>query len=131
MPCFVDTPVVRVLLALSAAAVACGAQAQAQAQICERPVYLTIDTGHMGVAPLIAEVLKRQEVKATFFLANERTRSGGASLDEEWAPWWQARAEEGHAFGSHTWNHDVFKRDARAASSCGRRQVSTKAKPAH
>ena len=97
----------RALLALTACAMAVGAQAQA----CERPVYLTIDTGHMGVAPLIAEVLQRQQVKATFFLANERTRSGGTSLDEEWAQWWQARAGEGHAFGSHTWDHDVFRRD--------------------
>ena len=78
---------------------------------CERPVYLTFDTGHMGVAPLVAEVLARQGVLATFFLANERTRSGGASLDDEWAPWWRARAAEGHAFGSHTWDHEVWLAD--------------------
>jgi peptidoglycan/xylan/chitin deacetylase (PgdA/CDA1 family) len=72
---------------------------------CERPVYLSFDTGHMGVAPLVADVLKRHDVKATFFLANERTRTGGRSLDDEWAPWWRARADEGHAFGSHTWDH--------------------------
>jgi peptidoglycan/xylan/chitin deacetylase (PgdA/CDA1 family) len=36
-----------------------------------KPVYLTLDTGHMGVAPLIAEVLNRQQVKVTFFAANE------------------------------------------------------------
>lgn len=78
---------------------------------CERAVYLTFDTGHMGVAPLVAEVLNRHQVKVTFFLANERTRSGGASLDEEWAPWWKARATEGHAFGSHTWDHDIWQAD--------------------
>jgi peptidoglycan-N-acetylmuramic acid deacetylase len=78
---------------------------------CARPVYLTFDTGHMGVAPLVAEVLQRHGVRATFFLANERTRSGGASLDDEWAPWWRARAAEGHAFGSHTWDHDVWQAD--------------------
>jgi len=78
---------------------------------CERPVYLSFDTGHMGVAPLVAEVLARQDVKVTFFLANERTRSGGTSLDDEWAPWWKARAAEGHAFGSHTWDHDVWRAD--------------------
>jgi peptidoglycan-N-acetylmuramic acid deacetylase len=79
---------------------------------CERPLYLTFDTGHMAVAPLIADVLKRHDVKATFFLANERTRSGGTSLDDEWAAWWRARAAEGHAFGSHTWDHDVWQADA-------------------
>jgi hypothetical protein len=31
---------------------------------CDKPVYLTFDTGHMGVAPLVAEVLQRQQVKA-------------------------------------------------------------------
>ncbi|MCA0240098.1 MAG: polysaccharide deacetylase family protein [Proteobacteria bacterium] len=79
---------------------------------CARPLYLSFDTGHMGVAPLVAEVLARQEVKATFFLANERTQDGGSSLDDAWAPWWRARAAEGHAFGSHTWDHDVWLADA-------------------
>jgi len=81
---------------------------------CTQPVYLTFDTGHMGVAPLVAEVLARQGVKATFFLANERTKTGGSSLDDEWAPWWRARAAEGHAFGSHTWDHDVWQADTPA-----------------
>jgi peptidoglycan/xylan/chitin deacetylase (PgdA/CDA1 family) len=78
---------------------------------CEKPVYLTFDTGHMGVAPLVAEVLQRQQVKVTFFLANEPTKTGGTSLDDEWAPWWKARAAEGHAFGSHTWDHEVWLAD--------------------
>ncbi len=78
---------------------------------CNQPVYLTFDTGHMAVAPLIAEVLKRHEVKATFFLANERTQNAGSSLDEHWAAWWRERAAEGHAFGSHTWDHDVWQAD--------------------
>jgi len=85
--------------------------AQAAAAACERPVYLSFDTGHMGVAPLVAEVLQRHGVKATFFLANERTQAGGSSLDETWAPWWKARAAEGHAFGSHTWDHDSWVAD--------------------
>ncbi len=78
---------------------------------CERPVYLSFDTGHMGVAPLVAEVLKRQQVRATFFLANERTQDGGYSLDQRWAPWWRERAAEGHAFGSHTWDHHSWLAD--------------------
>lgn len=81
------------------------------AAACDKPVYLTFDTGHMAVAPLVADVLKRQQVKVTFFLANERTKNGGTSLDDEWAPWWRARAAEGHAFGSHTWDHDVWQTD--------------------
>ncbi len=78
---------------------------------CGQPVYLTFDTGHMGVAPLVAEVLRRHDVKVSFFLANERTQGGGSSLDDTWAPWWQARAAEGHAFGSHTWDHGIWQAD--------------------
>lgn len=93
------------------AATGATAAAPAAPAPCTQPVYLTFDTGHMGVAPLVAEVLKRHDVKVTFFLANEGTKSGGASLDDEWAPWWRERAAEGHAFGSHTWDHDVWRAD--------------------
>ena len=86
-------------------------EAAAPASACDRPVYLTFDTGHMGVADLVADVLRRHDVRATFFLANERTRTGGSSLDSQWADWWRARAAEGHAFGSHTWDHDVWRAD--------------------
>ncbi|HEX2542609.1 MAG TPA: polysaccharide deacetylase family protein [Caldimonas sp.] len=88
-----------------AAAAGCGDGAK------DKPLYLTFDTGHMGVAPLVAEVLARHEVKATFFLADERTLDGGSSLDDEWAPWWKARAAEGHAFASHTWSHVYWLAD--------------------
>lgn len=81
------------------------------AQSCARPVYLTFDTGHMGVAPLVAEVLARQQVKVTFFAANERTQEGDGSLGDHWAPWWRARAAEGHAFASHTWDHVYWRAD--------------------
>jgi peptidoglycan-N-acetylmuramic acid deacetylase len=81
------------------------------APACERPVYLTLDTGHMGVAPLVAEVLARQQVKATFFLASEKTLTDGSSLDAHWAPWWKARAQEGHVFGSHTYDHVYWRAD--------------------
>jgi peptidoglycan-N-acetylmuramic acid deacetylase len=83
----------------------------ARAAACDKPVYLTFDTGHMGVAPLVAEVLNRQQVKATFFLADEKTLAGGSSLDDSWAPWWKARAAEGHAFGSHTFDHVYWLAD--------------------
>lgn len=78
---------------------------------CKQPVYLTLDTGHMGVAPLVAEVLQRQQVKVTFFAANEKTREGDGSLGAHWAPWWKARAAEGHEFASHTWDHTYWRAD--------------------
>jgi peptidoglycan/xylan/chitin deacetylase (PgdA/CDA1 family) len=78
---------------------------------CARPVYLSFDTGHMGVAPLVAEVLQRHQVKVTFFAAHEKTRQGDGSLGEHWAHWWRARATEGHAFASHTWDHAYWRAD--------------------
>lgn len=78
---------------------------------CQRPVYLTLDTGHMAVAPLIAQVLARQQVRVTFFAAHEKTQTGDGSLGADWAAWWQARGREGHAFASHTWEHAYWVAD--------------------
>lgn len=92
------------------AACACATAAPAGAA-CEKPLYLTFDTGHMAIAPLVAAVLQRQNVKATFFAANERTQTGDGSLGAQWAPWWKARAAEGHAFASHTFDHVYWRAD--------------------
>ncbi len=78
---------------------------------CKNPLYLTFDTGHMEVAPLIAQVLARHQVRVTFFAANERTQTGDGSLGSHWAPWWKARALEGHEFASHTYNHMYWRAD--------------------
>jgi peptidoglycan-N-acetylmuramic acid deacetylase len=89
-------------------------QLPVQAQSCqpgEKPVYLSFDTGHMGVAPLVAELIHKHQLKVSFFLASEPTLNGGSTLDEQWAPWWRARAAEGHDFGSHTWAHDIWLQD--------------------
>lgn len=91
---------------------ACAYPASATGQNdCKGAVYLTFDTGHMGVAHLVAEVLQRQQVKATFFAADEPTQTGGSSLDGYWAPWWRARAAEGHEFASHTLHHVYWRAD--------------------
>jgi peptidoglycan/xylan/chitin deacetylase (PgdA/CDA1 family) len=70
-----------------------------------KPVYLTLDTGNMRDANDIADFLKERNIKASFFLANEKTVQGGFALDASWAPYWRARVQEGHVFGSHTWRH--------------------------
>lgn len=88
------------------------AQTQPDAGSC-KPVYLTFDTGHMGVAPLIAEVLKREQVQVTFFVSNERTQEGDGSLGNFWAPWWKARGAEGHEFASHTYDHAYWRGDVK------------------
>jgi len=102
------------LAALAALGVVAAGPAAAQGApqpACNRPLYLTFDTGHMAVAPLVAEVLRRQQVRVTFFAANERTQEGDGSLGQHWAPWWKARAAEGHEFASHTWDHAYWRAD--------------------
>lgn len=93
-------------VALCQAAVAAPAPAT-----CAKPVYMTFDTGHMGVAPLVAQVLNKHHVRASFFLANERTLTNGSSLDDQWAPWWKARVADGDVFGSHTYDHVYWLKD--------------------
>jgi peptidoglycan/xylan/chitin deacetylase (PgdA/CDA1 family) len=94
------------LLALAFTAAAASAE-----PACTNPVYLTLDTGHMGVANYIADVLNRQHVKVTFFASNEKTKEGDGSLGSYWAPWWKARAAEGHEFASHTFDHAYWRAD--------------------
>jgi peptidoglycan/xylan/chitin deacetylase (PgdA/CDA1 family) len=77
-------------------------------------LYLTFDTGHMEPATQIADILAKHQVKATFFLANEKTKTGDFSLDDQQKPLWQRLAKEGHAFGSHTWDHHYFRGDVGA-----------------
>ena len=74
-------------------------------------IYMTFDTGSQSQAQLIADVLNKRHVKATFFLANEKTTRGDYSLDPSWAPYWKARVAEGHAFGTHTFDHVYWKKD--------------------
>jgi len=78
---------------------------------CRGTVYLTFDTGSQSQAELIADTLRRHHAKATFFLANEKTVRGDWSLDPSWAAFWKARVAEGHAFGSHTFDHVYWQRD--------------------
>lgn len=101
-----DLAIAIVFIAAGAFVSSAGAQ-----NSCEKPLYLTFDTGHMEVAPLVAAVLQRQQVRVTFFAANERTKEGDGSLGDHWAPWWRARAAEGHEFASHTWNHTYWRAD--------------------
>jgi peptidoglycan/xylan/chitin deacetylase (PgdA/CDA1 family) len=104
----------RAVRTLVAAATSLGFSAGASAlSTCANPVYLTLDTGHMEVAPMIADVLRRNQVRVTFFAANERTVVGDGSLGNYWAPWWKARAAEGHEFATHTYDHVYWRGDVR------------------
>ncbi len=93
------------LIALVAAPVAVAAEQ------CQGTIYLTFDTGSQSQAEYIARTLNKHHVRATFFLANEKTVNGDYSLDPSWAPYWKARVAEGHAFGTHTFDHVYVLRD--------------------
>ena len=103
---------------IAAGACPTSASAQKANESC-KPVYLTFDTGHMGVAPLVADVLKQRGVRATFFAAQEATKEGDGTLGKHWAPWWKARAAEGHEFASHTWDHAYWQADLPPAQPGG------------
>lgn len=86
-------------------------QAQPGAACSAGTLYLTLDTGNMRHAEPIAQILAKHQIRATFFLADEKTWQGNTSLDPAWDAYWRARADEGHAFGSHTWRHGRFGAD--------------------
>ncbi len=75
------------------------------------PIFLTFDTGSESQAELIRDVLHRHHVQATFFLANEKTTRGDWSLDPSWAPYWKSLVADGHAFGTHTFDHVYYRGD--------------------
>jgi peptidoglycan/xylan/chitin deacetylase (PgdA/CDA1 family) len=78
---------------------------------CQGTVYLTFDTGHMEPAVAMRDILRKHGVKATFFLANEKTKRGDTSLDASWTEYWRSLVADGHSFGSHTWRHWYFRGD--------------------
>jgi peptidoglycan/xylan/chitin deacetylase (PgdA/CDA1 family) len=78
---------------------------------CSKHVYLTFDTGHMGVAPLISQVLQKHQVPVTYFAAHEKTKEGDGSMGQHWSAWWQSQALNGHDFASHTFDHAYWRAD--------------------
>lgn len=81
------------------------------APVCKATVYLSFDTGSQSQAQLIAQTLRQHHIKATFFLANEKTINGDYSLDPAWGPYWKSLVSDGHAFGTHTFDHVYVSRD--------------------
>ncbi|MGY2487872.1 polysaccharide deacetylase family protein [Cupriavidus sp. CP313] len=118
---------------LAALALACGLPSALQAADAPKPaakacpagtLYLTFDTGSMSQAQLIADTLRRHHIRATFFLANEPTVRQDSSLDPAWAPYWKGLVADGHAFGTHTFDH-VYLRSVRAGHVTMRPQFGT------
>lgn len=72
---------------------------------CDKPIYLTFDTGSQEYAHYIAQTLRQQKISATFFVANERNKQGGFALDDDWAPFWRGLLADGHTLANHTYDH--------------------------
>jgi peptidoglycan/xylan/chitin deacetylase (PgdA/CDA1 family) len=106
---------------------ACSSFGFAQEPHCKNTIYLTFDTGNMSVAQTVADILSRQNIKATFFLANEKTFRGDFSLDDSWKSFWQDRVSEGHHFGSHTYDHLYFVKDGPNGEIFAKPQFGSKA----
>ena len=90
---------------LSLALVLAGAFSAAPPSTCTGTLYLTIDTGSMSQAERIRDILRRHQVKATFFVAQERTVRGDLTLEPAWADYWKSLVADGHRFGTHTFRH--------------------------
>ena len=64
----------------------------------ERAVYLTFDDGPIPeVTPWVLELLKKHDIKATFFMVGDNIRK---HPDE-----YRMVVEHGHRIGNHTFNH--------------------------
>ena len=64
-----------------------------------KTIYLTFDDGpHPLITPLVLEILKRYNAKATFFCIGNNVKKYPATFE--------MIKKEGHAVGSHTFNHE-------------------------
>lgn len=65
----------------------------------KKTIYITFDDGpHPLITPLVLEILKRYNAKATFFCIGNNVRQYPATFE--------LIKKEGHAVGSHSFNHE-------------------------
>ncbi len=61
-------------------------------------VYLTFDDGPSWITPKILDILKTENIKATFFVVGSAILSNEVTM--------KRMVEEGHVIGNHTYSHD-------------------------
>lgn len=66
-----------------------------------KTVYLTFDDGPSDNTLMILSILKKHNIKATFFMSGSTTEKGKAIMKQV--------ADEGHAIGVHSYSHDYEK----------------------
>jgi len=64
----------------------------------DKVAYLTFDDGPSPITPLVLDTLKKEQVKATFFIVGRNVPGHEAIL--------KRAISEGHAVGGHTYSHD-------------------------
>lgn len=74
------------------------AQVQDETTVQQKRVYLTFDDGPSIYTGQILDILKANDIKATFFVI--------AREDESYWPYYTRILEEGHTLGMHSYTHD-------------------------
>ncbi|QWU18199.1 polysaccharide deacetylase [Paenibacillus sophorae] len=64
----------------------------------QKIVYLTFDDGPSAVTPKVLEILRREQVKATFFVIGDQAETRPELINAIW--------EQGNAIGNHTYDHN-------------------------
>lgn len=78
---------------------------------CENPDYiaLTFDDGPWRYTPHLLDILKRYQIKATFFITGNNFGKGPIDDDRfEWKAMLQRIYSEGHLLAAHSWSHENF-----------------------
>lgn len=75
----------------------------------EKVIALTFDDGPWSQTPQILDILKKYDIKATFFIIGEHIKSYPQNLERV--------VSEGHAIGNHTWNHRYQNVSAETAAA--------------
>ncbi|MGE5672228.1 MAG: polysaccharide deacetylase family protein [Fibrobacterota bacterium] len=73
----------------------------------KHPVHLTFDDGpHLTLTPKVLDILKEEDIQATFFVLGEYFAGGKANVKT--LPFYnilERAKKEGHTIGSHTYSH--------------------------
>ncbi|AIQ11153.1 polysaccharide deacetylase [Paenibacillus durus] len=72
--------------------------APAKNRAAQKTVYLTFDDGPSAVTPKVLEILRREQVKATFFVIGDQAETRPELINAIW--------EQGNAIGNHTYDHN-------------------------
>lgn len=83
--------------AITAVAKADAKAAKGQASL-QKTVYITFDDGPSGITREVLDILRREDVKATFFVLGNAAKSHPELIQAIW--------DQGHAIGNHSYNHD-------------------------